>query len=171
MSLTVKGVHGELVTVPYTEDPQKLLSWYSEVSKVPFEFCRMTQCSKPVRQVAKSTNVVVSLRINGGKGGFGSLLRGQGMFARVDNFEACRDLEGRRIRHVNDEVRLQRWRETKEEPKETIAPTPKAPRKTDPEYKKAVKEGVSRIKSAVAVGMKRWAETNLQVPQKKPKAE
>lgn len=47
----------------------------------------------------------VSGRLLGGKGGFGSMLRAQGgrMNAqKTTNFEACRDLQGRRIRSVND---------------------------------------------------------------------
>ncbi|KAI9491771.1 Sde2 N-terminal domain-containing protein [Zychaea mexicana] len=47
----------------------------------------------------------MSLRLLGGKGGFGSMLRAQGgrMNAqKTTNFEACRDLQGRRIRTVND---------------------------------------------------------------------
>ncbi|CAM9237792.1 unnamed protein product [Discosporangium mesarthrocarpum] len=27
------------------------------------------------------------------------------------DFGACRDLQGRRLRHVNDEIRLQKWQE------------------------------------------------------------
>lgn len=48
----------------------------------------------------------LSLRMNGGKGGFGSMLRAQG--GRMNsqkgpaNTEACRDLSGRRIKTVND---------------------------------------------------------------------
>lgn len=44
-------------------------------------------------------------RLMGGKGGFGSMLRAQGgrMNAqKTTNFEACRDLQGRRIRTVNE---------------------------------------------------------------------
>ena len=52
--------------------------------------------------------------IRGGKGGFGTLLRGQskqaGARTTVD-FGACRDLSGRRLRHVNDEIKLRKWRE------------------------------------------------------------
>ncbi|KAI9275743.1 Sde2 N-terminal domain-containing protein [Phascolomyces articulosus] len=47
----------------------------------------------------------MSLRLLGGKGGFGSMLRAQGgrMNAqKTTNFEACRDLQGRRIRTVNE---------------------------------------------------------------------
>lgn len=47
----------------------------------------------------------MSLRLHGGKGGFGSMLRAQGgrMNAqKTTNYEACRDLQGRRIRTVNE---------------------------------------------------------------------
>lgn len=47
----------------------------------------------------------MSVKLLGGKGGFGSMLRAQGgrMNAqKTTNFEACRDLQGRRIRTVND---------------------------------------------------------------------
>lgn len=50
-------------------------------------------------------NIQLSGRMLGGKGGFGSMLRAQGgrMNAqKTTNFEACRDLQGRRIRTVND---------------------------------------------------------------------
>jgi len=52
------------------------------------------------------------LRICGGKGGFGSLLRGAPSRVgqkKTTNFEACRDLSGRRLRHVNNEKRLAEW--------------------------------------------------------------
>ena len=47
------------------------------------------------------------LRVAGGKGGFGSLLRGAGTSgAATTNQDACRDLSGRRIRHVEAERKL-----------------------------------------------------------------
>lgn len=52
--------------------------------------------------------------IRGGKGGFGTLLKGQSKQAgakRTTDFGACRDLQGRRLRHVNDEIKLRKWRE------------------------------------------------------------
>ncbi|KAI8139889.1 telomere stability and silencing-domain-containing protein [Fennellomyces sp. T-0311] len=52
----------------------------------------------------------LSLGLLGGKGGFGSMLRAQGgrMNAqKTTNFEACRDLQGRRIRTVNETKKLQ----------------------------------------------------------------
>ncbi|XP_051145401.1 uncharacterized protein LOC127261201 [Andrographis paniculata] len=60
------------------------------------------------------------LRLRGGKGGFGSLLRGAATKAgqkKTNNFDACRDMNGRRLRHVNAEKRLEEWRAETEERK------------------------------------------------------
>ena len=54
------------------------------------------------------------LPILGGKGGFGTLLKGlskQAGAKQTTDFGACRDLNGRRLRHVNDELKLQKWRQ------------------------------------------------------------
>nr|GMD66919.1 protein SDE2 homolog [Ipomoea batatas] len=66
--------------------------------------------------------VVVNLllRLRGGKGGFGSLLRGAAIKAgqkKTNNFDACRDMSGRRLRHVNAEKRLEEWKAEAEERK------------------------------------------------------
>ncbi|KAJ7951296.1 Protein SDE2-like protein [Quillaja saponaria] len=58
------------------------------------------------------------LRLIGGKGGFGSLLRGAGTKAgqkKTNNFDACRDMSGRRLRHVNAEKKLEEWKAEEEE--------------------------------------------------------
>ncbi|KAK9137418.1 hypothetical protein Sjap_008012 [Stephania japonica] len=58
------------------------------------------------------------LRLRGGKGGFGSLLRGAATKAgqkKTNNFDACRDMSGRRLRHVNAEKRLEEWKAEEEE--------------------------------------------------------
>lgn len=58
----------------------------------------------------------------GGKGGFGSLLRGAGRAILTDNVDACRDLSGRRLRQANAEKRLAEWAaEAKERELEKIA--------------------------------------------------
>nr|XP_043619202.1 replication stress response regulator SDE2 [Erigeron canadensis] len=52
------------------------------------------------------------LRLRGGKGGFGSLLRGAATKAgqkKTNNFDACRDMSGRRLRHVNAEKKMEEW--------------------------------------------------------------
>lgn len=46
-------------------------------------------------------------RLNGGKGGFGSLLRSIGaQIEKTTNKEACRDLSGRRMRDIKNEQRF-----------------------------------------------------------------
>ncbi|GFY92361.1 ubiquitin-like superfamily protein [Actinidia rufa] len=58
------------------------------------------------------------LRLRGGKGGFGSLLRGAATKAgqkKTNNFDACRDMSGRRLRHVNAEKKLEEWKAEAEE--------------------------------------------------------
>src|SRR3546814_3666542 len=55
-----------------------------------------------------------------GKGGFGAMLRTMGKTSGKEstNFGACRDLSGRRLRHVNDEIILKKWQEAQAEGKE-----------------------------------------------------
>ncbi|KAJ6832723.1 putative protein SDE2-like protein [Iris pallida] len=58
-------------------------------------------------------SLTLLLRLRGGKGGFGSLLRGAATKAgqkKTNNFDACRDMSGRRLRHVNAEKRLEEWK-------------------------------------------------------------
>jgi hypothetical protein len=56
------------------------------------------------------------IRLKGGKGGFGSSLRlQQATKKQTKNFDACRDLQGRRIRKVNQERQLSEWRTKKAE--------------------------------------------------------
>jgi len=65
------------------------------------------------------------LRLRAGKGGFGSLLRGAATKAgqkKTSNFDACRDMSGRRLRHVNAEKKLEEWKaEAQERQLEKIA--------------------------------------------------
>jgi hypothetical protein len=47
------------------------------------------------------------LRLRGGKGGFGALLRAGARATVSQNTDACRDLSGRRMRHVNADKKLE----------------------------------------------------------------
>ena len=85
------------------------------IQSVPVELFRLVQCGK---NLTDPTNfsledpVRVELRgsLKGGKGGFGSLLRSVKPKAQQDdNFEACRDLSGRRLRHINNERRIREF--------------------------------------------------------------
>ncbi len=63
-----------------------------------------------VAGLTPGTMVSLLLRLVGGKGGFGSLLRVQGRDTKATtNFEACRDLSGRRLRHVNATKKMEEW--------------------------------------------------------------
>ncbi|KAI3693989.1 hypothetical protein L1987_76946 [Smallanthus sonchifolius] len=71
------------------------------------------------------STVHLLLRLRGGKGGFGSLLRGAATKAgqkKTNNFDACRDMSGRRLRHVNAEKKMDEWlAEEKERKLEKVA--------------------------------------------------
>ncbi len=61
--------------------------------------------------VSAGSTLHLVARLLGGKGGFGALLRGQGRDGKVtNNFDAMRDLQGRRIRHSKCEEKLEEWR-------------------------------------------------------------
>jgi len=68
--------------------------------------------------IAKGVPVRTALRLLGGKGGFGAMLRSAGKNGvKTTNFDACRDLNGRRLRHVNTEAKLREWEALAEERK------------------------------------------------------
>lgn len=73
--------------------------------------------------ISTDNTVHLTLGLRGGKGGFGALLRGQGRDGKVTtNFDACRDLQGRRIKHTTVEIKLQDWKaEQKEREMEKVA--------------------------------------------------
>eukprot|EP00884_Botryococcus_braunii_P007270 jgi/Botrbrau1/16544/Bobra.0256s0003.1 len=59
--------------------------------------------------LSDDSTVHLCFRLRGGKGGFGALLRGAGRAAQTDNVDACRDLSGRRLRHINAEKKMKEW--------------------------------------------------------------
>jgi hypothetical protein len=70
-------------------------------------------CLDVVSMTAEYISVRARSRILGGKGGFGTLLKGQSRQrgARITtDFGACRDLQGRRLRSINEEFQLRAWR-------------------------------------------------------------
>jgi Replication stress response SDE2 C-terminal/SPRY domain/Silencing defective 2 N-terminal ubiquitin domain len=70
-------------------------------------------CLDVVSVAAEWISVRARSQILGGKGGFGTLLKGQSRQrgARITtDFGACRDLQGRRLRSINEEFQLRAWR-------------------------------------------------------------
>jgi len=60
--------------------------------------------------------VEITARLLGGKGGFGTQLRTAARRGQqTTNFDACRDLDGRRLRAVNGEKKIAEWEANKEE--------------------------------------------------------
>ncbi|GLI65504.1 hypothetical protein VaNZ11_009053, partial [Volvox africanus] len=73
--------------------------------------------------IADHSTVHLVLRLRGGKGGFGALLRGLGRDgSKTTNDDAMRDLQGRRMRHANAEKKLKDWEaKSKERELEKVA--------------------------------------------------
>jgi len=116
-------------------------------------------------------NVNLKIRILGGKGGFGSMLRAQGgkmASQKTTNFEACRDLNGRRLRTVNEARRLadhleqepERQRAQREKVKKKIEeglrePPTKKHRFDDTAYLKASEEMKEKVQNTVAEALQK----------------
>ncbi|KAF9172460.1 hypothetical protein BGX21_005330 [Mortierella sp. AD011] len=120
----------------------------------------------------------LSMRMSGGKGGFGSMLRAQGgrmSSQKSTNTDACRDLSGRRIKTVNDAKKMaeyvqgeaERTKAKKENLKRKIEekleiaerPTRKY-RFEDSKFFDEAEEQVEEVKSAVAAAIKESLKTN-----------
>ncbi|KAG5251701.1 hypothetical protein OIU77_024778 [Salix suchowensis] len=93
-----------------------------QVTQIPIHYQRLIcggfQLNDDAIITTPESTVYLLLRLLGGKGGFGSLLRGAATKAgqkKTDNFDACRDMSGRRLRHVNAEKRLEEWRAEEED--------------------------------------------------------
>jgi hypothetical protein len=74
---------------------------------------RQLQDSTPLHIYGCGAGNTINLvhRLLGGKGGFGALLKGLGRDGKVtSNYDACRDLNGRRLRHASAEAKLAEWR-------------------------------------------------------------
>lgn len=121
------------------------------------------------------------LPIRGGKGGFGSNLKAAGKHNLVDNYDACRDLQGRRLRHKSAEEKLEKWKaESRERDLEKIALNhlKEVTRKRKPDLgkdevetvKKVTKTSLRSVKGAVAHALAKGCPTgSSQVSSKKAK--
>ena len=97
---------------------------------MPSEYWRVVYAGKHLTEdkslqecgIQPDTTLHLVGQLLGGKGGFGSLLRGAGRAILTDNVDACRDLSGRRLRQANAEKRLAEWAaEAKERELEKVA--------------------------------------------------
>eukprot|EP00747_Dinoflagellata_sp_TGD_P025054 gnl/TRDRNA2_/TRDRNA2_130983_c0_seq1.p1 gnl/TRDRNA2_/TRDRNA2_130983_c0~~gnl/TRDRNA2_/TRDRNA2_130983_c0_seq1.p1 ORF type:complete len:450 (+),score=106.71 gnl/TRDRNA2_/TRDRNA2_130983_c0_seq1:153-1352(+) len=107
--------------------------------------------------------VRVLFRLLGGKGGFGALLRSQKGGKKTTNFDAMRDLTGRRMRHSKAVERIKEWMEKKKAEDELVAQLtsegPALPDKPaqeatlDPEFMRALKRGADSRPGVVKAGL------------------
>ncbi|XP_014093259.2 splicing regulator SDE2 [Bactrocera oleae] len=106
------------------------------------------------------------VRVLGGKGGFGSMLRAIGaQIEKTTNREACRDLSGRRLRDINEEKRLKAVlekmedleRESQERKKRKIEKLLSVPKHDfkDEEYEDTRAKLEDKVNSAVEEGLKK----------------
>ncbi|XWS76879.1 hypothetical protein CRYUN_Cryun01aG0216100 [Craigia yunnanensis] len=126
LQLFVKLLNGETLSLQFPTLQVQVGSVkhrIQEITQIPISFQRLIRGHQLKEDsVISHSNATLnlSLRLLGGKGGFGSLLRGAATKAgqkKTSNFEACRDMSGRRLRHVNAEKRLEEWKAEEEERK------------------------------------------------------
>jgi hypothetical protein len=150
---------------------------------------RLVQNNKELRSLPQlNPTQILHVELKGGlkgaKGGFGSLLRSMNPKKKpTDNFEACRDLSGRRLRVINNEQRLEEWKRKQEEEekfvqeeteryntkkKELFAAIHANNFKVDDKYKKEVQSGAKSVVESLKEGQlkKREAKLNGKMQKK-----
>jgi len=112
--IELKGLDGK--TAFLQDAPLDLVQLRARIAQhvgVPSHYLRLTSSGRELHDstmLASGCSVHVLLRLVGGKGGFGAMLRTAGARGvKTTNFDACRDLNGRRLRHVNAEANLREW--------------------------------------------------------------
>lgn len=108
-----------------------------------------------------SISIRVRGQIRGGKGGFGTLLKGQSRQAGAKvttDFGACRDLQGRRLRQVNEAIDYKLWKEWNDKVQAGSA--------TEEEMTKALLDTRSGI-AGWHLQLPRWADVSANKEQRK----
>lgn len=77
---------------------------------------KLSRSSDPIKPKQCASIYQMIPKLLGGKGGFGSLLKGQpAVKSKTKNFDSCRDLSGRRLRQINQEKTRTKFIEKREE--------------------------------------------------------
>ncbi|KAJ5071519.1 replication stress response regulator sde2 [Anaeramoeba ignava] len=107
-SLFVRSISGKYLCVELNSNNEydNLLLQISQKEGIPKEKLYLKQGKKILNEkekIDKEKQIEVNLRLEGGKGGFGSLLRSSKFRSGVNHISktACRDIHGRRLIHVN----------------------------------------------------------------------
>lgn len=104
------------------------------------------------------------IRLCGGKGGFGSMLRAMGsQIEKTTNTESCRDLSGRRMRDVNNEKKVLEYmknkaandREKERKKLENLEKKLEKPKHyfNDPEYEAQIELNSKKVDDSIKKGM------------------
>lgn len=121
-----------------------------------------------------------SIGLSGGKGGFGSLLRGQAATKRkTTNFDASKDLKGRRIRNVENEKKLKEFLKNKQKEDQDVEEEIKKYKemsekqsqmhyemKLTQEYKNKLEDWEHKMGKSIAVGVNKLKREGNHVDQK-----
>lgn len=134
LQLFLRNLTGSTICIEAQDASQpvaELKALIQQQEGVPCEHCGLVYAGRQLQDerslesyaIGEGSTVHLVLRLRGGKGGFGALLRGQGRDGKVTtNFDAMRDLQGRRLRHQVAEQKLQEWKsQAKERELEKIA--------------------------------------------------
>ena len=126
MVLILKIPNGTLIEHPLTNTTDPSISSLYSLYNLPESSAYFVSNGKPIPSGSSLFDydeciIECKVRLNGGKGGFGSLLKGQpAVKKQTKNFDACRDISGRRLRHVNQEKQMVEWEKRKEEEERKI---------------------------------------------------
>lgn len=112
----ITNVYVEGCRVPILPTTNSQANLTKAVSKalhlLPNDFYLMQNGKLLSSETTENSRITVCMRLLGGKGGFGSMLRAIGaQIEKTTNREACRDLSGRRLRDINEEKRLKEYLE------------------------------------------------------------
>lgn len=122
--------HSLLLSVPPNPPPLSIISSiFESIIPLPPHYyilgkaiiSKKTNIASLCKDKQAPPSLSMHFGVVGGKGGFGSLLRGQAATKRkTTNFDASRDLRGKRIRNVNNEKKLREFLIKKHEDEEKI---------------------------------------------------
>lgn len=169
MRVELRLLSGRTAFADCVDDVASLRSKISDLEGIPPCLLRLTSDGRELHEESSTTlvrgkSVAVQLRLEGGKGGFGAMLRTAGARGvKTTNFDACRDLNGRRLRHVNAEAQLREWdaqaeeRRLKKQQQDALNAKPSGPppiaRFDDDEYEEMLEGTRSRVSDALAAGL------------------
>jgi hypothetical protein len=184
--LIVTSTHGTTATVDVTQEdtPSSLVHRIQKnVENIDSDTIEVSVYTSSGKNVCRSSldtlqhgsMVHCVLPLVGGKGGFGSNLKAAGKHKMTDNIDACRDLQGRRVRHKTAEAKLRTWQSQAQErelEKVAMEYMKKSVQKPDvdvdvQEVKDMAKKTRQDVKVAVSAGLARAPVGELKKPGKK----